>query len=314
MSCSRDQVVDAERLLGEAERRWQALLTEHPDLGPAVDLQRRLVSRSLELGVTIDTRPPRGVGVAPGVAVVKLRRKQPVFAGEVLEIDATVLKPFVPGFCEDFALGGAGAPAERLHGTLEHGEIDVWSLLAASLARHQDAIRTKAHHVRVAPDLLWLVAELGIGPLAHRAQRAFLTETAEAHQALGSALAGWQEGYCPACGSWPAFAETVEHTRSLRCSFCGRGWSPAVYRCIYCGEAGESFLTGADDPDHPSRRVELCRSCGGYLKNVDAKTRTPFELLPVADLATSDLDVGAAGRGYTRPRCQTCSPYNRSSR
>ena len=166
MSCSRDQVVDAERLLGEAERRWQALLTEHPDLGPAVDLQRRLVSRSLELGVTIDTRPPRGVGVAPGVAVVKLRRKQPVLAGEVLEIDATVLKPFVPGFCEDFALGGAGAPAERLHGTLEHGEIDVWSLLAASLARHQDAIRAKAHHVRVAPDLLWLVAELGIGPLA----------------------------------------------------------------------------------------------------------------------------------------------------
>ena len=89
---------------------------------------------------------------------------------------------------------------------------------------------------------------------------------------------------------------------------------PEVYRCIYCGETGESFLTSADDPDHPSRRVELCRNCGDYLKNVDAKTRTPFELLPVADLATSDLDVGAAGRGYTRPRCQTWSPYNRSSR
>ena len=155
-------------------------------------------------------------------------------------------------------------------------------------------------HVGVAPDLLWLVAELGVGPLAHRAQRT-LTETAETHQALGSALAGWQEGSCPACGSWPAFAETIEHARSLRCSFCGRGWSPAVFRCIYCSEADEPFKTGADDPDHPSRRVELCRSCGGYLKNVDAKTRTPFELLPVVDLATSDLDVGAAGRGYTRP-------------
>ena len=77
------------------------------------------------MGVTIDTRPPRGVGVAPGVAVVKLQRKQPAFAGEVLDIDATVLKPFVLVFCEDFALSGAGAPAERLHGTLERGEIDV---------------------------------------------------------------------------------------------------------------------------------------------------------------------------------------------
>ena len=37
--------MDAERLLGEADRRWQALLAERPDLGPAVDLQRRLVSR-----------------------------------------------------------------------------------------------------------------------------------------------------------------------------------------------------------------------------------------------------------------------------
>ena len=292
--------MDAEPLLGEAERRWHVLLAERPDLGPAVDLQRRLVSRSLELGVTIDTRLPRQDGLGSSVAVAKLRRNRPVFAGEVVEVDATVLAPFVLGFCQDFAQGGAGVPAERLHATLERGEIDIGSLLAASLARQQDAIRTKAHHVGVAPDLLWLVAELGVGPLAHRAQRT-LTETAETHQALGSALAGWQQGSCPACGSWPAFAETIEHARSLRCSFCGRGWSPAVFRCIYCSEADESFKTGADDPDHPSRRVELCRSCGGYLKNVDAKTRTPFELLPVVDLATSDLDVGAAGRGYTRP-------------
>ena len=229
--------MDAERLLEEAERRWHVLIAERPDLGPAVDLQRRLVSRSLELGVTIDTRLPREVDLAPGVAAAKLRRNRPVFAGEVVKVDATVLEPFVLGFCQDFAQGGAGAPAERLHATLERGEIDIGSLLAASLARQQDAIRTKAHHVGVAPDLLWLVAELGVGPLAHRAQRT-LTETAETHQTLASALAGWQEGFCPACGSWPAFAETIEHARSLRCSFCGRGWSPTALRCIYCSEAG----------------------------------------------------------------------------
>ena len=292
--------MNATQLIGEAERRWHELLSKHPDLGPAIDLQRRLVSRSLELGSRLDRRPLGDVSVAPAVAASKLRRKRPVLAGEVPDFDKTEFRPFVLGFCEDFAQGGAGAVAARLHEALERGRIDVRSLLSASLARQQTAILAKAHHVGVSPDLLWLVAELGVGPLAHRIQRTLLTDAAETYRPLGAAVAGWQEGCCPACGSWPAFAETIENTRSLRCSFCGRGWAPAVHRCIYCGESGESFVTGTDDTQHPWRRVELCRSCGGYLKDIDFECRTPFPLLPVADLETSDLDTGAAGRGYAR--------------
>ena len=130
---------------------------------------------------------------------------------------------------------------------------------------------------------------------------AVLTEAADRNQGLAAALATWDEGCCPACGSWPALAEVISGNRHLRCSFCGAGWQPVTYRCIYCGEAGESFLTAAADMKQVWRRLELCRTCGGYLKSVAVEDPAPFELLPVEDLSSSDLDVGAVSRGYTRP-------------
>ena len=42
--------------------------------------------------------------------------------------------------------------------------------------------------------------------------------------ALGASVSeSWVEGYCPVCGSWPAFAEVrgIERTRSFRCGRCG---------------------------------------------------------------------------------------------
>ena len=36
----------------------------------------------------------------------------------------------------------------------------------------------------------------------------------------------WVEGYCPVCGSWPAFAEVrgIERSRYFRCGRCGGEW------------------------------------------------------------------------------------------
>src|SRR5438046_2446610 len=41
--------VDATDLLGSAESRWTAVLAARPDLGPAVDLQRRLIATVVEI-------------------------------------------------------------------------------------------------------------------------------------------------------------------------------------------------------------------------------------------------------------------------
>ena len=88
--------------------------------------------------------------------------------------------------------------------------------------------------------------------------------------------------------------------RRLRCSFCGAGWPCAPDACIYCGTGGEGLLTAAGASQ--AQRAELCRSCGGYLKCVTGGAPVPFELLPVIDLETSDLDMPALiERGYARP-------------
>ena len=290
-------MMNDKRLLEEAGRRWAALAGERPELGAAAALQRRLVERGLALAAAIADLPLPEVAAAAD----KLRAKRPLLAGTDFNLDGTPFKPFVIAFCDDLAHGGAGGPAARVRDALERGAIDVGSLLTASLRRLQTAVRMKANQVGVAPDVLWLAAELGAAPLAHRLQCAHLRDAPARDAGLRSALDGWDEGRCPACGSWPALAEELDADRHLRCSFCGAAWQPAVRCCIYCSATGEPFLVAALSPaDETSRRVELCRACGGYLKSVRAAEPTPFALLPIVDLESSDLDAAAVERGYIR--------------
>ena len=411
-----------EELLAVAEPRWRALRERRVDLGGAIDMQRVLVTRGLDLGAALDRQP---LPVAPrpaGALAARLAGGDPVGLDEGVEVDAALLGPYLLGFCDDLAAGGAGAPARHLREVLERGEIDVGSLLAASLGRRQAAIRTRAAHVGVSPDLTWVVAEMAVGPLACRLRRHVLAAAdpdpewaaagavselaagayselaaadadsklaaADADSELAAAVRGWGRGYCPACGSWPALAELghgnprggaaanvdanadgdgvdggadaregadaeagargradadtgavaggadaragaggadarpgtggagarpgtggadpgpgagggADGGRRLRCSFCGAGWPFAPGACIYCGAGGEGLLTAAGASE--AQRAELCRSCGGYLKCIAGGAPTPFELLPVIDLETSELDVGAMQRGYGRP-------------
>ena len=64
--------VHADRLLERARRRWASLASARPDLAAAIDLQRRLVGRSLELGATLDEQPPPPPALAPAEAVSRL--------------------------------------------------------------------------------------------------------------------------------------------------------------------------------------------------------------------------------------------------
>ena len=231
-----------------------------------------------------------------------------MLAGEPVVIDSSSVRDSVLGFCDDFGTGEAGEPAGRLGQILARGEIDAGSLLAASIGRQQEAIRTQAHYVGVEPDLLWLVAELTAAPITNRLQKALTVEVAASHPALQSLVSEWDRGFCGVCGSWPAFGE---HTggagsgRDLRCSFCGSAWHRTGRECIYCTGGDEFLIAAAVEPDQPSRRLEFCRQCGGYLKCLDVERSTPFELLAVEDLGSHDLDLGAAERGYSRPPMRT---------
>ena len=297
---ARDRPVEPERLLASARARWSAILAARPDLAPAIDLQERL------LGIVIRTTETLAAGRLPRLSLpakyvaAKLERGVAALAGEPIPVPVAVLSPPLVDLCTALASGGAGDAAAHIAHEIETKRLDAGSLLAASLARDQIAIRTGAVHRGLAPDLVWLVAELAVSPFAFLLRGALFANPGR-DERLQAALDGWSHGYCPACGSWPALAEVVSGHRILRCSFCAEAWELKTYACVYCRDESERFVTAAPDQERKDRRVEACTACGSYLKTVDVAELSPFPLLAIADLETMDLDMAAMERGYARP-------------
>jgi FdhE protein len=265
-------------LLETAEARWSAIRERRPELAPALELQRRLLTLVAGLADGISGgRVPR-LSLPPKYLAAKLTRGVPIFAGEPIPLPVPLLAPALLQLCDALADGGAGETATHIREAIANGDIEPGSLLAASLARNQPAIRTGATHRGLAPDLVWLVAELAVSPFVHLLQRMLLADAKD--DALRSALDAWSRGYCPACGSWPALAEVAGGHRTLRCSFCS---------------------SAAPDEDRKDRRIEVCGACGGYLKTMDVAVLSPFPLLSISDIETTDLDIAAMEHGYQRP-------------
>jgi FdhE protein len=291
-----------ESRLAAAAARWVILQARRPDLEPAIALQRQLIGLVVELADTVEHgRLPR-LSLPPRYVAAKLARGVPALAGEPIPLPVAILKPMLVRLCDELSSGGAGQAADHIKASILETRLDAGSLLAASLARDQGAIRTGANHRGLAADLVWLVAELAVSPFAHALQRALFLPDAGAHRGeMGTALAAWKHGFCPACGSWPALTEVAAGRRALRCSFCAFAWELPTYGCIYCGEQGDSFATVAIEEDRKNRRLELCGACRSYMKTVDVAELSPFPLLAIADLETMDLDLAAMERGYSRP-------------
>jgi len=95
-------------------------------------------------------------------------------------------------------------------------------------------------------------------------------------------------------------AEFFFGERLHRCAYCAAAWRILIRGCTYCGEPGEHFRTIPIDREHPGKRLEVCRRCGGYLKTIDVAWPTPFPLLAIEDFATGDLDRAAIGHGFRR--------------
>jgi len=272
-------------------RRWDELRAARPDLAPAVDLQQHLLQIVIATSEAIEGRLPR-LSLPAKYLDAKLTRGVPILIGEPIPLPLPLLTSTFLKLCDTLAAGGAGEAAEHIKAQVSDGRMEAGSLLSASLSRNQDAIRHGATHRGLAPDLVWLLAELATSPLAHALQRALLPSNT-----------AWNQGYCAVCGSWPALMEVVDGHRVLRCSFCASAWEMTEYSCIYCGETAEGgkFVTAAPDQERIDRRLEVCGACQGYLKTVDATALSPFPLLAIYDMETMDMDLAAMEHGYSRP-------------
>lgn len=116
---------------------------------------------------------------------------------------------------------------------------------------------------------------------------------------------GWSHGYCPICGAWPGFAEVcgVERSRYLRCVRCGSAWQAHGLSCPYCGTADHEALASlVPEEGAPKWAIEVCNGCRGYLKAFTTlRAGAPAQVM-LDDIASVELDIAAAERGYRRPQ------------
>lgn len=284
------------QLRARLEGRLAQLAAARPELGRAIELQHVLLSRQIDMVDVFRQGGIPGVSLPPRYLTTKLQRGIPALHGEPIPLPTAVLGLSAREYCDHLARGGAGDAAAAVGRALDSGALDGAALVSACFGRDQRRVRFMAAQHSLSPDIAWLAAELAAAPFAHLLQRQALASEAAAH-----ALREWDCGYCPACASWPAIAEAVGGRHTMRCSFCAQGWEPASYRCIYCGNGGESFVTAAPFAEQPGRRLHMCNACGGYLKVLELTEPAEFPLSAIEDLASMDMDMVAVERKYMRP-------------
>lgn len=106
---------------------------------------------------------------------------------------------------------------------------------------------------------------------------------------------------CPQCG-FPilcsiALEEGMGRRRSAVCSICSSEWPVPRLGCLRCGEQRASKLPVFSFDAWTHIRVEVCDSCGGYLKSIDMTKDA--EALPVPDdVGSSAINIWAFEEGY----------------
>jgi FdhE protein len=284
---------------GAAEARWNALLASRPELAPTIALQRRLLSIALEGVSRLIASPPAVPEAALQRAVERLGAGIPVFRADQAEPPAPVLAPLLRDFAEVLYEGGAGEAALHIVEALDGGRVSTSSWLAAAFTRDADVLQGGSVETGLSLGLLWLIGDLAIAPWSARLSAALETRAAQ-EPALQQALDGWERGYCPACGSWPAMGSESGKSWDLRCSLCAFTWTHAANRCLFCSSTAP--LQHIDAPAGGPAYAAACEGCGAYVKILPrGDASLPFPFLAVADLETSDLDHLSVQRGFGKP-------------
>jgi hypothetical protein len=171
--------------------RWAEIASKSPDLEPAVGLQQGMLRSVLDASGQLEALDGQLPRIPSDGVLGKWIRGLPAFRSEIIPIPAC-LKDVLRALCDTLVEGGTGDSALHIRTALTAGTIDAGSLLAASLARNEKAIRTSAVHMGLSADLVWLIGELASSPLANHLQAALL-----GRPEMKSAVRDWDRGYCP---------------------------------------------------------------------------------------------------------------------
>lgn len=110
----------------------------------------------------------------------------------------------------------------------------------------------------------------------------------------------WFYGYCPVCGHWPGITHINAEVgqRTLWCLCCGTKWNFKRTQCAFCLNEDHHSLSIINTENEDSYRIQVCRKCKRYLK--DVRTGIDVKDFPFDKyyLGTLLLDIIAAQDGY----------------
>lgn len=180
---------------------------------------------------------------------------------------------------------------QQIGEALQSGTIDPLTLYGAILQRNRAPINDLSEQLAVPAPLVEYVFEI---PLK-TALETFSAGYGAEH------FAGWQESFCPVCGSRAGMAELSgeEGRRKLSCSACTFSWPFKRLACAFCGcddPEKLSYFTAGDG----ATRVDTCKACSRFIKTRDSRKGDSDVPLEVEDLLTIHLDLLASREGFER--------------
>jgi FdhE protein len=223
----------------------------------------------------------------------KLQGGFPLLSPEDLVVDAAVCGGFLRGGLDVLKrMGNAGDEGlDAIAAAVESGQLDLPAVFRSILERDRAVIDGVSAAISVPAALVEYVCEIPLKAALEQFASDIQPEECE----------GWQEGFCPVCGSRAGMAELVgeEGRRSLCCSACAFRWPYKRLQCPFCGNDDLEKLAYFVAGDGPTR-VDSCKLCSRYIKTRDSRKGNADVPLDVEDLLTMHLDLLAAREGLER--------------
>jgi FdhE protein len=223
----------------------------------------------------------------------KIRGGFPLLSPDDLTVDAVVCGRFLHGALDVLKqTGKAGDEAlDAITAVLESGVLELPALFRSILERNRAVIDDASAMIGVPAPLMEYVCEIPLKAALEQFAAGILPEECD----------GWQEGYCPVCGSRAGMAELSgeEGKRHLCCSACSFRWPFKRLQCPFCGNEDVEKLAYFVAGGGPTR-VDSCKVCSRYIKTRDSRKGNADVPLDVEDLLTMHLDLLAAREGLER--------------
>ncbi|MBF0234407.1 MAG: formate dehydrogenase accessory protein FdhE, partial [Desulfamplus sp.] len=109
----------------------------------------------------------------------------------------------------------------------------------------------------------------------------------------------WKKGYCPICGNLPQMAFlNQDGEKYLICGFCQHQWKTSRMGCALCQNKEKEKQHYFYNEEEKEYRVDLCDSCGKYIKLIDLRELTRDFYPQLELLCTLHLDIQATEQGY----------------